>query len=161
MKKSSSLSLVTLGISLVLAFAAGTIGSYFTMPAIDSWYAGLVKPSFSPPNWIFGPVWTLLYALMAIAAWRVYEQGRHGALRTVSLLLYAVHLALNTAWSVVFFGWQSPFNGLIVIMLLLVSIFAIMVLFYRLDRIAGYLFVPYLFWVSFATLLNSAILQLN
>ncbi len=147
--------------SLVLAYAAGFIGSFFTMPAIDSWYATLTKPELSPPNWIFAPVWTTLYTLMAIAAWRVYVKGHRGPQRTFALFLYAIHLVLNALWSIIFFGLHDPFSALVVILLLLAHIAALTYLFFKLDRTAGYLFVPYLLWVSFATYLNLAIVYLN
>lgn len=153
--------LVTCVVSLALAYAAGFIGSLFTAPNIDTWYATLAKPALNPPSWVFAPVWTVLYACMAVAAWRVYEYGERGPLRTFALFLYGVHLVLNALWSVVFFGFHDPYSALIVIALLLAHILGLTYLFFRLDRIAGYLFVPYLLWVSFATYLNISIVALN
>ena len=149
-----------LGVSLLLAYAAGFLGSLATAPAIDSWYATLVKPELSPPNWIFAPVWSTLYALMAIAAWRVYRTGNTKCARR-ALATYGVHLILNALWSFAFFGLQNPPLGLGVIIALLALILATTWQFYRIDRIAGLLFVPYILWVSFATYLNFALVQLN
>ena len=151
--------IVALGISLLLAYAAGFLGSLATASAIDMWYATLVKPELSPPNWIFAPVWSVLYALMAIAAWRVYRAQNSRKVR--ALLTYGVHLVVNALWSSAFFGLQSPALGFAVILILLALILATARQFYRIDRTAGVLFVPYILWVSFATYLNFAIMRLN
>lgn len=154
--KSNSISLAA---SLVFAYAAGFIGSLFTMPAIDGWYATLTRPELSPPNWIFGPVWTTLYTLMAIAAWRVYVANGRRIGR--ELIIYGLHLVVNAAWSIVFFGMQNPSAAFVVVLMLLALILVTAFLFYRKDPIAGYLFVPYIAWVSFASYLNFAIMRLN
>lgn len=146
-------------VSLALAYAAGFFGTLVTGSAIDTWYATLIKPELSPPNWIFAPVWTALYALMAIAAWRVYRKQTTCATR--ALITYGAHLILNAGWSLAFFGLQNPSFGLFVIIALLALILATAWQFFRVDRLAGYLFVPYILWVSFATYLNFAILRLN
>jgi translocator protein len=151
--------LIALLISLALPFAAGLIGSLATGPAIDTWYATLTKPSFSPPNWIFGPVWTILYLLMGIALYRIISKvgnWQHGAVK-----LFLIHLALNAFWSIAFFGLNNPLLGLLVIVVLLVIIAIIIKQFYKLDKLAAYLLIPYLAWVAFATMLNFAIWQLN
>lgn len=145
-------------IAVALPLAAGLIGSLVTTPAIPTWYATLIKPSFSPPNWLFGPVWTLLYILMGVALYRVVAKTswRHPAIK-----LFLIHLVLNTFWSIAFFGLKSPLLGFLVILALLTMIAAIIRKFYRLDTIAAYLLIPYLAWVTFATILNLAIWQLN
>ena len=150
----------SLVLSFVLVYAVAGLGSYFTVGAIDTWYATLTKPEFNPPNWIFGPVWTILYALMAIAAWRVYQKHTNPSSRN-ALILYGVHLVLNAAWSIVFFGLHAPLPALGIIVVLFLSIFALTILFYRVDKAAGLLFLPYLVWVSFASYLNLSIVLLN
>lgn len=153
-------SLVRLVVSLAICFAAAALGSWLTLPSIPTWYAGLTKPFFSPPNWVFGPVWTLLYAMMAIAFWRVWTLGRGTALQ-VAVLAFAVQLALNVAWSGAFFALHMPWLALIDIVALLLAIIATMGAFSRIDGLASWLLVPYLAWVSFATALNAAIWWLN
>lgn len=137
------------------------LGALATYPNIPTWYAGLAKPGFTPPNWVFAPVWTLLYAMMAYAAWRVLSLPADRPRRRPGLLAYAVQLALNAAWSWAFFALHAPALGLLVILALLAAIMATLELFWKLDRTAGLLLVPYLGWVSFAALLNYAILKLN
>lgn len=147
--------------SLFLAFSAAFLGSYFTFGAISGWYADLVKPFLNPPNWIFAPVWTVLYTLMAVAAWRVWEKRRKFEKTTSLLILYAAHLAVNSLWSITFFGLQLPGAALVVILLLLVMIFILMRSFYRIDKAAGLMFAPYFLWVLFASYLNASIFFLN
>jgi tryptophan-rich sensory protein len=122
----------------------------------DGWYAALAKPSFNPPNWVFAPVWTLLYALIAVVGGRTFERGARAA-----LALWAAQLALNFAWSPLFFGLHRPAVALVVVAALLVAILTFIVARWRADRISALLFVPYAVWVSFATLLNAAIAVLN
>jgi benzodiazapine receptor len=145
---------------LALCFAAAAIGGLATAPAIPGWYAGLIKPAFNPPNWIFGPVWTLLYALMAIAAWRVWRRGGF-AMSGRALTLFFLQLALNLAWSLIFFAGRRIGWALIDIAALWLSLAATAVMFWRRDRIAGAMLAPYLAWVSFAAVLNLAIWRLN
>ena len=141
--------------------AASLVGQAATIPNISTWYAGLVKPSFNPPNWIFGPVWTTLYVMMAYAFWRVLRLPSETPGRGGAIVLFLVQIALDAAWSWAFFGFHSPLAGVIVIAALWLAIVATMVAFWRLDRLAGWLFVPYIAWVSFAAVLNVAILRLN
>ncbi len=145
---------------LALCFAVSGISSVVTADSLSGWYAALNKPSFNPPNWIFAPVWTALYAMMAIAAWRVWRiAGLENA--AGALTLYGIQLLLNFLWSMIFFGAHSIGFALVEIVVLLAAIVATMRAFWRHDRIAGWLFVPYAAWVSFATLLNAAIWRLN
>lgn len=153
-------SILKLVASVVLCFAAAALGSLMTMPSIPTWYAGLEKPFFSPPNWIFAPVWTVLYALMAIAFWRVWTLGRGSALQAAALA-FAVQLVLNVAWSGAFFALHSPVLALIDIVALLLAIIATMSAFARIDGRAAWMLAPYLAWVAFATTLNAAIWWLN
>lgn len=141
--------------------AAGVIGSLFTFQAIPTWYASLVKPEWNPPGWLFGPVWTILYTLMGIAAYRIWRLGAKKKAVRQALVLFSVHLAANSLWSIIFFGWQNIPLALVEIILLLGLIIAVALKFYRLDKLSGYLFVPYLIWVSFATYLTYTIWRLN
>ncbi len=144
--------------SAIVAVVA-ILGSAVTLPKIPTWYAGLEKPAFNPPNWVFGPVWTLLYALMALAGWRVWLGPAPG--RTKALQWFFVQLALNAAWSPIFFGWQRPALALVIIVLLLLAIVFTIMRFWSLDRVAAWALTPYLGWVAFATLLNASIVVLN
>jgi benzodiazapine receptor len=146
---------------LILTLGIGFVGSRVTLPQIPTWYASLNKPFFTPPNGLFGPVWTLLYVMMAVAAWQVWTKAAHGTDRSRALTAFFVQLALNAVWSPVFFGLHTPAIGLIVIVSLLVALAVTLVLFWRIDRIAGLLLVPYLAWVAFATALNGAVVVLN
>ncbi|WP_244495009.1 TspO/MBR family protein [Bosea sp. Root483D1] len=149
-------------IAILPVVAASLIGSAVTVPQIPGWYAGLVKPPFNPPNWLFAPVWTVLFALMGLAAFRVLRLPSDRSGRAQTLLAYHVQLALNMLWSCVFFGLNSPAGGLVVIALLLAAMIWTMRCFAGLgDRLSVGLFVPYLAWVSFATLLNASIWWLN
>ena len=142
--------------------AASLIGSAVTVPQIPGWYAGLAKPPFNPPNWLFAPVWTTLFALMGLAAFRVLSRPLGMIGRGRALLAYHVQLALNLAWSCVFFGLQSPAGGLVVIALLIAAIIWTIRRFAALpDRFAAWLLTPYLAWVSFAAVLNLSIWWLN
>ncbi len=146
-------------VALVVCFVVAALGGWATSTSVGSWYATLNKPSFNPPNWIFSPVWTLLYAMMGVAAWRIWRQD--GRLLSLPLVVFAVQLLLNLAWSFLFFGRRDPQAALIDILLLVVAIAATLRLFLRRDRLAGWLMVPYLAWVGFATILNLAIVRLN
>ena len=143
-----------------LVFAAAWIGSSSTMPEIQGWYATLQKPSFNPPDWIFGPVWTTLYALMAISAWLVWRPAGFAGAR-LPLAVFLIQLVLNTLWSILFFGQHEIGAALVDIALLWLAIVLMIVLFIRRHRLAGLLQVPYLAWVSFASVLNYEIWRLN
>lgn len=148
-------------IAILIAELAGIIGTFFTTPAIPTWYATLLKPELAPPNWIFGPVWTTLFALMGIASYLIWEKGWHRKDVKIALSFYAFQLALNTLWSAVFFGLQNPGLALVEISLLWISILATILAFYKISRPASYLLIPYILWVSFAMYLNYAIWTLN
>jgi translocator protein len=143
---------------ILVALAVGALGSVFAEPNIATWYAALVHPVFAPPNWLFAPVWTALYILMAVAAWRVW---RVTGLKSPAMISYAVQLALNLGWSVLFFGLHQIGLALVEIGLLELAILATTILFWRVDRIAGLLMLPYLAWTGFAAVLNLAFGQLN
>ncbi len=147
--------------SVILCELAGIIGALFTMPAIEGWYATLVKPSFSPPNWIFGPVWTTLYLLMGIALFLVWKKGLGEARVRFAFWFFIVHLVVNTVWSILFFNLHNILFAFVDIMILWAMIATLVVLFWRIDRWAAYLLIPYLVWVSFAGVLNYSLLILN
>lgn len=148
-------------ICIVGTLAVGSLSGLATASSIDTWYTTLQKPSFNPPNWIFGPVWTLLYVLMGIAAAMVWNSRHDQTEVRRALLIYLIQLGLNATWSLVFFGLRSPIGALINITLLLAAIVLCIGAFKKLDRRAGMLLYPYLAWVCFATVLNAAIAVLN
>lgn len=145
---------------IALCLGAGAVGAAITTPEIATWYPTLAKPPFNPPNWIFGPVWTTLYVLMAIAAWLVWRRSGFSGARA-ALLLFLTQLALNCFWSLQFFGLHRIGLALVDIVLLLAVIVATALAFRRHSPIAALLLVPYLAWVCFATVLNFAIWRLN
>ena len=140
--------------------AVSALGGWATAGSVGTWYAALEKPSFNPPDWVFAPVWSALYLMIAVAGWRAWRRGAGQAAR-LALTAYAVQLALNLSWSFVFFGAQLIGAALAVIAALLAAILANAFLFWRIDRAAGALLLPYAAWVSFATLLNAALWRLN
>lgn len=147
-------------LSLVVCFAAAGVGGLFTASSVDGWYAGLDKPAFTPPNAVFGPVWTVLYAMMAIAAWLVWRKAGFGH-APLALGLFAIQLLVNVSWSAVFFGLRRPDLGLIDIIVLLIAIAATTIAFARISAVAAGLMVPYLLWVGYATALNAALWWMN
>ena len=149
--------IITIGVSEL----AGIIGSFFTTSSIPNWYTTIEKPALNPPSWVFGPVWTTLYALMGVAAFLVWKQGWEKKKVKVALKVFGVQLFLNAIWSIIFFGLQNPGWALVNIVLLWCAIIWTMLVFYRVSKTAMYLLIPYLLWVSFASYLNYAILTLN
>lgn len=145
---------------LAACFAAATIGGQFTSSSVTTWYPTLHKPSWNPPAWVFGPVWTTLYAMMAVAAWLVWKR-RGFAGGKLPLTLFAVQLILNAAWSYCFFDLRSPLAGFIEIVFLWIAIVATMVSFWSVAPTAGWLLFPYLIWVSFAVALNFTLWRMN
>lgn len=148
-------------LAIIVVVAASAAGQLATFPNLIPWYAGLVKPSFNPPNWIFGPVWTALYALMAFSVWRILRLPATSSARPLALTLFFLQLALNTAWSWMFFGANNPLLGVINIVPQFLIIVTTAVVFHRLDRIAAWCLVPLAAWVAFAGVLNVAIWRLN
>jgi benzodiazapine receptor len=147
--------------SIVLCLLAGFVGSFATTRKIPGWYATIHRPSFSPPNWLFGPVWTLLYILMGIALYLVWRQGLAARGVKIALLVFSIQLVLNASWSFAFFGAESPLAGLVVIVALWAMIMATIASFAPVSRAAAALLVPYILWVSFATVLNASIYAFN
>lgn len=153
--------LVAYAVGIAVCELAGVLAGLATVPAVPTWYADLVKPAWTPPGWLFGPVWTLLYALMGIAVARVWLRHRSSVEGRRTLGLFAVQLVLNAAWSFLFFGLHSPALGLAEIVVLWAGIAALVAWWWRLERPAALLLAPYLAWVAFAAALNFAIWRLN
>jgi tryptophan-rich sensory protein len=157
---SLSRSIIGLAIWIVLCFGIAFLGSIFTTPSIPTWYAELIKPLWTPPDWVFGPVWTALYLMMAIAAWLVWRRGGLAA-ASIPIALFMVQLGLNIAWSILFFGLHMPGLAFGEIVVLWFAILATLIVFWRSTPMAGYLLLPYLIWVAFAAVLNFELWQLN
>jgi benzodiazapine receptor len=145
---------------LFITFLAAFVGNYFTMPSIPTWYASLNKPSFSPPNWLFGPAWTVLYILMTVSAFLIWQK-RENPQTKKALTFYFIQLTLNTLWSIIFFGWHNLGLAFAEIVFLWFFILLTLINFYKVKKLTGILFIPYILWVSFAAILNFAIWQLN
>jgi len=152
--------LFSLLISILVVFSAGFIGSLFTTPNISTWYAFINKPSFSPPNWLFAPAWTLLYILMAISAFLIWQE-RDNLKTKQALTFYGIQLILNTLWSIIFFGMHNPGLASLEIIILWLFILITLIKFYKINKTAGLLFIPYLLWVSFASILNLFVWMIN
>lgn len=142
-------------VSIIVCQLAGVLGSLFT--SVDSWYMNLIKPNFNPPNWIFGPVWIVLYFLMGISLYIIWNKKDS----KIQLSLFWVQLVLNSLWSILFFGLKAPFLAFIEIIILWIAILITIISFYKKSKIAAYLLIPYIIWVSFATVLNFCLFYLN
>ena len=161
MERSRRVEIAKLVSSIILCQAVGMIGSIFTKPAILSWYVSLKKPFFTPPDWVFAPVWVILYILMGVAAFFVWRKGWPQKQTRSALILFGVQLILNVLWSFMFFGLRSPLAGLIEISILSVALLFTIQSFLQISRIAGLLLIPYFLWVAFASGLNLSIWVLN
>ena len=145
---------------VAICFVAAGFGSAFTASAVRAWYPAIAKPAWTPPNWVFGPVWTVLYVMMGIAAWLVWRKtGLFGG--QLPLALFVIQLLLNVAWPLIFFGLTAIGPAFFEIVVLWCAVAATIAAFLRISRLAGWLLVPYLVWVTFAAMLNFAIWQLN
>ena len=152
--------ILKLVVSIILCQLAGLLGSLFTTPAIPTWYQTLNKPFFTPPNWIFSPVWTSLFILMGISLFFVWRRTDHPKFK-IAFIFFFVQLILNVLWPVAFFGLKSPLLGLIDIVLLWIAILLTIQNFLKVSKMAGFLLLPYLLWVGFAALLNFSLWILN
>ena len=161
MEKSKSIVVIKLVISIVICQLAGLIGSFFTVPSIPTWYPTLKKPPFTPPNWLFAPVWTTLFLLMGISAFLVWHKGINDRQVRISLSIFGAQLILNILWSVMFFGLKSPLAGFIDISILWLAILFTILNFFKISKTAGILLIPYILWVSLAAALNISIVILN
>ncbi len=152
---------IKLLVSIIICQMAGIIGTIFTSDSITGWYAGLTKPDFNPPNWIFGPVWILLYLMMGISLFLVWREDLKNAVVKKAFYVFIIQLLFNTSWSIVFFGFQSVTGALIIIIILWLLIIYTILNFLKVSRTSGILLIPYLLWVSFAAILNFFIFKLN
>lgn len=147
---------------ILVSASAGVIGSVFTARSVTTWYADLAKPAFTPPGWLFGPVWTVLYIMMGVALYLVWQKSSGGGRDVVpAVVLFFTQLLLNAAWSVIFFGEREIFIALVEISVLWVLVLLTVISFWRVTPVAGVLLLPYLLWVGFAAVLNHSIWQLN
>ena len=160
-KRLSGIDIIKLVVSIVACEGAGGIGAIFTTPAIPTWYAGLKKPAFTPPNSAFGPVWITLYLLMGIAVFLVWREGLSQEGVTAAFIVFWVQLVLNILWSVIFFGLKSILGGMVMILLLWIAILVNIIMFFGVSPIAGGLLIPYIIWVSIAANLNAQVWILN
>lgn len=154
----NTLKLIT---TIFVSELAGVIGSIFTFSAIPNWYVTLNKPTINPPSWIFGPVWTTLYALMGIAAFLIWKKGWERVDVRKALAVFGLQLILNALWSIIFFGLQNPAWAFVNLVAMWLAIVWTMVLFYKISKLAMWLLLPYILWVSFAGYLNYSIWMLN
>ena len=148
-------------VSIAIPEAVGIISSIFTITAIPDWYSGLAKPFFTPPPWLFGPAWTILYALMGIALYFIWEKYPKNKKSKNALVLFGIQLFLNFLWTVLFFGLRSPLLGAVGIVALWIAIAITIIKFYGISKKAGIVLLPYLIWVTFAMALNIGVLLLN
>ncbi|MCX7973710.1 MAG: tryptophan-rich sensory protein [Candidatus Aminicenantes bacterium] len=148
-------------VSLILCQLAGIIGSFFTRPAIPTWYQTLNKPNFTPPNWLFGPVWISLYILMGLSLFLIWRKKPQNGRINSAFAIFFIQLILNAFWSIAFFGFRSPLFGLVIIILLWIGLLLTIIQFARLSFAASVLLWPYFLWVNFASLLNFSIWLLN
>ncbi len=153
--------LVFIVIAVSICLLAGSIGAFATQSSVNTWFTTLNKPFFNPPNWVFGPVWTILYILMGIAAGRVWSNGFHHKWVKTAMYHFIFQLLLNTLWSLVFFGMQEIFGALLVIIALLILLLFTYKWFKVVDSLSAFLLIPYILWVSFALVLNFSFWKLN
>jgi translocator protein len=148
-------------LSIFLCFFVAFLGSVFTFPSIPGWYSTLHKPFFNPPNWIFGPVWTILFFLMGVSLYIVWTENINNKKKESAIKIFILQLVLNLLWSLAFFGLHQPLLAMVIIVILWLSIFMTIKYFYKISRLSAYLLYPYISWVSFASILNFAIVILN
>jgi len=161
MTNSTTKTVSRLIISILACEAAGGIGAIFTTSVIPTWYAALQKPSFTPPNWLFGPAWVTLYLLMGIAVFLVWQKGLDTPGVRSSLGVFLIQLVLNISWSIIFFGAKSLLGGVVIIVALWLAILWTILKLFRISVTAGWLMLPYILWVSFASALNISVWMLN
>lgn len=153
--------MIKLVISILTCQCAGIIGSFFTRHSVQEWYAFINKPAFNPPNWVFAPVWTILFTMMGISAFLVWRKGLRTPGVRSALMIFLLQLALNSLWSIVFFGHRSIVGGLVVIVVLWLVILWTIIRFFTISKPAAAWLIPYIVWVSFAFILNIALAVLN
>ncbi|MBN1622461.1 MAG: tryptophan-rich sensory protein [Endomicrobiales bacterium] len=153
--------ILKLSLSLLICHSAGFIGSIFTRSSVSTWYKTINKPSFTPPSWIFAPVWLTLYTLMGVSFFIIWEKGWQNNNVRNALIVFTIHLIVNALWSFAFFGMRSPIFGLMVILVLVILILYAMYLFYPISKLSFYLLIPYILWTTFAAFLNLSFVILN
>jgi translocator protein len=153
--------IVEIAAAIIVCQCAGIIGSFFTVNSVKTWYVTLNKPSFNPPSWVFGPAWGILYTMMGVALYIIWQKRKTFAVSNIPLTVFFVQLLLNTAWSIIFFGARQIFPAFIEIVILWIMIVVTIFYFVKNDKRAGLLLVPYLCWVSFASVLNYYLWILN
>ena len=148
-------------IAVLLCILVGFLSSFATQSSVNTWFTTLNKPSFNPPNWLFAPVWTVLYIMMGVAAGIVWANGIHHICTKIALYYFGIQLLINATWSIVFFGFRQPMWALMVIIMLVIMLALTIHRFYLISKTAAYLLIPYLLWICFATALNYKIWELN
>ncbi len=161
MTKTQKFQFIPFVICLAIPLIVGFIGSQLTMGSINGWYTTITKPSFNPPNWIFGPVWTTIFILMGIASYRVWTKRNQAKGFRSAVGIYLLQLVFNIMWSLIFFNLHQIGLAFVEIIILIMLVIANALIFYRFDKLAGWLFLPYLLWASFACYLNYIIFTLN
>lgn len=156
----SKINLKKLSISIIITLVAGFIGSFFTGPAVKTWYLIINKPTWNPPSWLFAPVWTTLFIMMGVSLAIVWSKKMNKNV-TLALQIFTVQMLLNILWSIIFFGLGNFWLAFVEIAILWVFILATIIKFFKIDKTAGYLLIPYILWVSFASFLNFTIAGLN
>lgn len=151
---------IKFSLSIFICLAAGIIGSIFTFDAISTWYNTLNKPFFNPPNWLFGPAWTVLYILMGISLYLVWQQQNKKETKD-AIIIFSVQLFLNALWPIVFFGLKLPIIAFVELIVLWIAVLITIIQFKKISKNAAYLLLPYIIWISFAALLNLSIVLLN
>jgi len=154
-------SIIKLIIAVAIPLVVGGISGYFTVTGVESWYLTIQKPTWNPPNWVFGPVWTTLYVMMGIALFLVWKEDTSRELKAIAFILFGVQLLLNFFWSFIFFKLEQPGWAFAEILVLWTAILACIFAFGQVNKTAAWLLVPYISWVSFATILNGTIWKLN
>lgn len=147
--------------SVFICLLVGFIGSFATQSSVNTWYDTLQKPFFTPPDWLFAPVWTFLYIIMGISLFFVWKEGIEKKIVRRGIVIFAIQLLLNLLWSIIFFGMRSIIGGAFEISILWILILTNIIIFFRISKIAGYLLIPYFLWISFASILNFSLYFLN
>ena len=147
--------------SILVVFLAGAVGTIYTLKEITTWYVSLIKPSWTPPNWAFGPIWSTLYVLMGISLFLIWREGLERKDVKIAILVFAIQLLINVVWSITFFATHNIFGGLVMVIILWISILINILVFYRISKPAAIILIPYLIWVTIAGYLNYTVFLLN
>ena len=161
MENGNSVKIAKLVISIIICQIVGLMGSFFTMPAIDSWYQTINKPIFTPPNWVFAPVWVVMFLLMGVALFFIWDKESKNGEKKAAIVVFVFQFILNILWSFIFFTLKSPIGAFVEIMALWIMVLFTIITFSKVSKTAGYLLLPYIIWVSFAAFLNFIIILIN